>query len=260
MRLIGYLALLFVGLYLAGMLWLWLFQRKILFHPTHEKRPHEGFYLDLPVGKVWVEVRHPGRKKALLYFPGNSEHWWENPDTLSRMLPAHTLYFLHYPGYGASEGSPSQEALCQAALALYDAVDSRHEAVDVIGRSLGSGVALHVAAQRPVHRLVLITPYDSIAALGQERYPLYPIRWLSKDPFDAVREAPRLQAPVLVLLAEDDRVISPRHSRRLIHALNKTKKRIETLPDTTHTDIIDSPQFGRILHEFLEGSSDKKGE
>jgi pimeloyl-ACP methyl ester carboxylesterase len=252
MRTVGYLALLLFGLYLAGMLWLWLFQRKILFHPTHETRPREGFYLDLPVGRVWVEVRHPGRKKALLYFPGNSEHWWENPDALAALLPEHTLYFLHYPGYGASGGAPSQEALYQAALALYDTAASRHGAVDIVGRSLGSGVALHVAARRPVHRLVLITPYDSIAALGQDRYRLYPVRWLSKDPFDAIREAPRVQAPVLVLLAERDRVIPSEHSLRLMEALRQARVISRTLPGTDHGDIVDAPDFRETLQNFLQ--------
>jgi pimeloyl-ACP methyl ester carboxylesterase len=257
MRIAGFLTLLLLGLYLAGMLWLYLIQRTLLFHPTRETRPQEGFSLHLPEGKVWVEVRHPDRQKALLYLPGNSEHWWEDPDTIAAHLPEHTLYFLHYPGYGASEGSPSQEALYRAALALYDHIAARHGAVDVVGRSLGSGVAIHLAAQRPIHRLVLVTPYDSIASLGQERYPLYPIRWLSRDPFEAIREAPRVHAPVLAILAENDSVIPAEHSHRLIETLKQAEVTARTLPGTTHGEILDSPRFWRSLQDFLDNPPEK---
>ncbi|ADV46479.1 alpha/beta hydrolase [Nitratifractor salsuginis] len=257
MRAAGLLALFLLALYLGGMLWLYLFQRRILFHPTRETRPQKGFFLRLPGGKVWVEVRHSGREKALLYFPGNSEHWWDDPDTIAAHLPDLTLYFLHYPGYGASEGAPSQETIYQAALALYDHIASRHSLVDVVGRSLGSGVALHLAANRPIHRLVLITPYDSIAALGQRRYPLFPVRWLSKDPFEAIREAPDVYAPTLILLAEHDSIIPPKHSRRLIRALRGAKVFVETLPGTTHGDIVDSPRFWPLLRDFLSDTPEK---
>ncbi len=239
-------------LYLGALGWLYFAQRKLLFHPTRERQARVGFYLSTPGGKVRVEVRNPGKDRALIYLPGNSEHWWEDSDDLARMLPEHTIYFPHYPGYGASEGSPSQAALFEMALRLYDHIAPEHRTIDLLGRSLGSGVALYLASRRPVHRLVLITPYDSIAALGAERYPIFPVRAIIRDPFESIRYAADLTLPTLILLAEEDSVIPPVHSRRLIDAFRRIHPRVVTLPGTDHGSIVDSPDYPALLRSFLE--------
>jgi len=239
-------------IYLLFLGYLYLFQRTILFHPTHERQSEKGFYLEFPDGKIWIEVRNPGRENALIYFPGNSEHWWEDPDDLGRLLPDHTIYFPHYPGYGASEGIPSQDAFYSMADALYDRITPEHRAVDLVGRSLGSGIALRLAAYRPIRRLVLITPYDSIASLGAERYPFFPIHGIVKDPFESTRYASEVTAPTLIILAEDDRVIPHIHSRNLIRFFQKTEPKVIILPGTDHGNIIDSPEYPKLLRDFLE--------
>lgn len=240
------------GFYLLVLAYLYFFQRTLLFHPTHESRALEGFYLETPVGRIRIEIRNPGREKALIYFPGNSEHWWEDPDDLAKLLPEHTIYFPHYPGYGASDGKPSQKAFYTMAAALYDRIAPRHGAIDLIGRSLGTGVALYLASLRPVRRLVLITPYDSIASLGAERYRIFPVRAFIKDPFESLPYAPKITVPVLVLLAEHDRVIPHGHSRRLLNAMSRTRSEVHTLPGTRHGDIIESPLYPKLLRRFLE--------
>jgi pimeloyl-ACP methyl ester carboxylesterase len=252
MRLLGAILGSLLLLWFAALLWLYLTQRQILFHPTGEHRAQEGFVLETPDGGIRVEVRNPGREKALLYFPGNSEHWWEDPDDLARLLPDHTIYFPHYPGYGASEGSPSQEAFFRMAEALYSRVAPRHKSVDLLGRSLGSGVALHLAARRPVGKVVLVTPYDSIAALGAERYPIFPVRAIAKDPFESILDAPNVDAPVLIILAENDRVIPLSHSQNLLRHFRRTEPRTIILPGTDHGNIIEHPDYATALRNFLE--------
>ncbi len=248
-----------LAFYLGGMFWLYHFQRQILFHPNNKTKANKGFFLELSQGKVWVEVLCPGRKRALLYFPGNTEEFWQQPKVLSRISPWHSIYFLHYPGYGASDGQPSQEKLYQAALNLYDKIKTEHQYIDIVGRSLGSAVALHLAANRPTDHLVLITPFDSVVALAQRRYSIYPIRLLSKDPFEVIREAHKVKSKVLILLAENDKVTPHRHSNRLIDALKNAKKEIITIPKTTHADILESPTLFRAIHDFLRPSTAPNG-
>ena len=256
MKMLTWGLLLLLLLYLGALAWLYLSQRSILFHPTGETPARHGFFLDMNGERIRVEVRNEGCVKGLIYFPGNSEHYWEDPDILAAMLPEHTLYFPHYPGYGRSEGSPSQTAFFNLALRLYDTVAPRHRQVDVIGRSLGSGVAVYLAAHRPVGRLVLITPYDSITALGQRRYPIFPVRLIIKDPFESLRYAPEVKAPTLILLAEHDRVIPHRNSRHLIDNLRQSSVTVRILPGSDHTDILDHPDFAKVLEKFLEATDD----
>ena len=239
-------------LYLGALSWLYLSQRSLLFHPTGKTPARHGFFLDLNGKKIRVEVRNKGRAKGLIYFPGNSEHYWEDPDAIAAMLPEHTLYFPHYPGYGRSGGSPSQASFYAMALKLYDTVAPRHRRIDVIGRSLGSGVAVYLAAHRPIGRLVLVTPYDSITALGQQRYPIFPVRLIIKDPFESLRYAPAVKASALVLLAEHDRIIPHRNSRHLIDNLRQSSVSVRILPGSDHADIISHPDFAKALRVFLE--------
>ncbi|WP_456430922.1 alpha/beta hydrolase [Nitratifractor sp.] len=253
MRIPVFLILVFALLY-GGMLgYLYLFQRRILFRPSRRTPPKEGFDLDTPEGILHVEVRNPGHEAALVYFPGNTESYWEDPDTLAKAFANRTIYFLHYPGYGASGGSPSMEALYRGALRLYDAIASRHRRIDLVGRSLGSAVAVYLASRRPVSRLVLITPFSSILSLARRRYPCMPVRLLLKDPFPSLGYAGRVHAPVLILLAERDRTVPHAESFRLARAFPGTV-RIVTIPGSDHTTIVEIPQSYETIWNFLEGA------
>ena len=93
-------------------------------------------------------------------------------------LPITPLYLLHYRGYGGSSGSPSEEMISRDAMTLFDQVYATHPHITVVGRSLGSGVAVRLASQRPAARLVLITPYNSLEELAARQFPIFPVKWL----------------------------------------------------------------------------------
>lgn len=239
-------------LYLSALLYLYLQQRRILFHPTHITAPGKGFYLGSGDERIWVEVANPDAPNALIYFPGNSESYWESPEDLAKNFPGYTLYFPHYRGYGASSGTPSQTAFFTDALRLYDRLRNRHASIVVMGRSLGSGVATWLASKRPVTALILTTPYDSIRRLGQENYPLFPVSLIIKDPFESWRYAGKIEAPTLVILAENDHVIPRHRSEALIAAFVKVHPVVRTLSGTDHGHIIDDPDYYPLIRSFLK--------
>ena len=90
------------------------------------------------------------------------------------------------------------------AIELFDRLHAAHPQITVIGRSLGSGVAVHLASVRPVQRLVLVTPFNSIAELAQQRFPLFPVQWLMLDKYDSWRYAPKVTAPTTLVIASDE--------------------------------------------------------
>lgn len=237
--------------YLGALLYLYLQQRKILFHPTHITSPGKGFYLGSGDDRIWVEVVNPNAPKALIYFPGNSESYWESPEELAKNFSGYTVYFPHYRGYGASSGTPSQAAFFTDALRLYDTIRDRHSSIVVLGRSLGSGVAIWLASKRPLTALILTTPYDSIRRLGQENYPLFPVSLIIKDPFESWRYAAEIEVPTLILLAENDQVIPRRHSEALITSFRKVQPIVKTLPKTDHGHIIEEKDYYPIIQKFL---------
>src|SRR5690606_28414209 len=104
------------------------------------------------------------------------------------------------------------------ALALFDHVRESHATVSLVGRSLGSAVAVHVASQREVSRLVLITPFDSFVSVGRAHFPLFPIRWLLRERHDAASRAGLVRAPVLALIAAEDEIIPRASAEALVAA------------------------------------------
>ena len=167
-----------------GVLCAWVFftQRGQIYFPTPESEAPGAQALWVESQgeriKVWVVARPGGR--ALLYFGGNAEDVAGNVESFSEAFPDRSLYLVNYRGYGGSSGRPSETALVADALAVFDHVRTQHADVAVMGRSLGSGVAVQLAAARPVSRLVLVTPFDSLVNVAKEYF-----RWLPVGLADA---------------------------------------------------------------------------
>jgi hypothetical protein len=191
---------------------------------------------------------------AVLYFSGNAEEQtgfflW-SPNELRPLSVAG----LDYRGYGISDGKPSEAALKADALAAYDALAAKlgpGGRIVVMGRSLGTAMAAHVAAQRDVAGVILVTPYDSLASVGQEAHPLVPVRFLMKHPFDVASDAAKVKAPTLMLVAGADQIVPPRHAERLA-AVWPGPKEVQTVEGASHNGISDSPQYWNLIRNFLK--------
>lgn len=250
LRMLGLGLLLYVGLCAV----LYVFQRALIYHPQPRDPGSRAAVITLPTdaGDVRVTTRARDGARAVLYLGGNAEDvTWSLPD-LEQAFPDHALYLMHYRGYGGSAGVPSEQALVSDALALFDRLQSQHPGVTVIGRSLGSGVAVQVAAQRPVEQLVLVTPYDSIEALAARQFPFVPVRWLLKDRFESWRHAPRVRAPTLVLAAEHDEVIPRSHTETLLRHFRTDTLRLEVIDGTGHNTIGSHPRYVQMLRSVAD--------
>jgi len=228
-------------------------QRELIYFPQFTRgAPPTDFALarDGVTLRGWVV--NPGQPDPILYFGGNAERTEDNRDEFAAWFPGRSVYLLAYRGYGASEGEPSETALAGDALALYDLVRSRHrgQRISLVGRSLGGGVASHVAAHRPVDRLVLVTPFDSLAAVAQGHYRWLPVGWLMEDRYDSAALLATYRGPVLVLRAGRDAVVPAARTDALVGALPTPPKVVE-FPQADHNDIHLQPGYRRALSDFL---------
>lgn len=198
----------------------------------------------------------PGQSRALVYFGGNAERIEASRAELTAHFPDTTIYLLAYRGYGASDGRPSEPLLFDDAVALYDEVIRRQPgaSVSVIGRSLGSGVASHLASRRPVQRLVLVTPFDSLARVGQAHYPIFPVRWLLRDRYESFRTLPRHRGGLLIVGAGNDEVIPAASTQRLVTSLEQHAT-VVTFADATHNDISDYPDYWNTIADFIQAAA-----
>jgi pimeloyl-ACP methyl ester carboxylesterase len=226
--------------------------RRLVYPGGHTRLPAEQTDLELRVNgavlRGW-EV-NPGQQRALVYYGGNGEGLdWLVPE-LGHRFPDHTSYLVAYRGYGASEGRPGEKSLTTDALAVLDHAAARHGAVDVVGRSLGSGVAMQVAVRRPIRRLVLITPFDSLVATAADLFPWLPVRHLLRDRWDSASVAHRLRAPVLVVRAGRDATVWPVRTDRLLDVLPPDTAVLD-LPDAQHASLHEDPAYWPAIQEFL---------
>jgi pimeloyl-ACP methyl ester carboxylesterase len=252
MRLLLSLLALVLVVYLAACAGLYFAQRSLIYHPQPARGPtaHPLLRLQVEGAQIAVTTLPAPGPRALLYFGGNAEDVTASLGQLERDFPGRALYLLHYRGYGASSGSPSEAALHADALVLFDHVHASHSDVVVVGRSLGSGVAVRLASLRPLQGVVLVTPYDSLAGIAARQFPAFPVRWLLKDRFDSVRHAPRVRAPTLLLAAEHDDLIPADSTARLAASFPPGVARLAVIADTGHNTISLSPAYGEALRSL----------
>lgn len=143
---------------------------------------------------------------AVIYFGGNGEDVTSSMSSLVDCFDDSSVYAMHYRGYGGSPGSPSEQQLHRDAKTLYDRVAASHSKVIVVGRSLGSGVAVRLAAENRIDRLVLVTPFDSLASVAQSQFPYLPVKLLMLDQFNSSAIASKINSPTLILAAAQDEI------------------------------------------------------
>ena len=202
-------------------------------------------------------LRHPARETEprglVIYFGGNAEEVSGQMHN-APMLAPWSFAAVNYRGFGLSEGRPSEETLTADALAIHDWLAKRKgidpDRIVVFGRSLGSGVAVQLAASRPVRAVVLVSPFDSLRSIAEKQYPIFPVSLLLKHPFDSLAHAADIEAPLLVIAGERDGLIPPEYSRRLHDAWAGPKQWV-LVPQADHNDIHTHSEYWPAIRELL---------
>ena len=198
-------------------------------------------------------AKEPPARGLVIYFGGNAEEVSGQMHD-APMLAPWSVAAVNYRGYGLSEGRPSEEALASDALAIYDWLAKRKDIdpthIVVFGRSLGSGVAVQLAASRPVAAVMLVSPFDSLRSIARKQYPIVPVSLLLKHPFDSLAHAAEIEAPLLVIAGERDDLIPPGYSKRLHDAWPAPKQWV-LVPQADHNDVHTRPGYWPAMREFL---------
>jgi fermentation-respiration switch protein FrsA (DUF1100 family) len=252
--------------YVAIGLLLWLAQERILFHPMPVAAPAvapSGWRLQTVSFRARDGISLSGilvmpprdRVPLVIYYGGNAEEVTSYGKQVSATYGERAVLLVNYRGYGASEGTPGEKALVSDALEIYDWAAARpgidREHIALHGRSLGSGVAVAVAASKPATCVVLTTPFDSALEVAAKTYPWLPISWLLRHPFDSVALAPKIRMPALVLIADNDSVIPRRHAERLADHWGGPVER-RHFPGFGHNDLDLHPAYISTIRDFLQ--------
>jgi pimeloyl-ACP methyl ester carboxylesterase len=162
--------------------------------------------------------------------------------------------FINYRGFGLSEGDPSERVVVADTRLIYDYAAARPDVdatkIVVLGRSLGTYFTVALASSRALRGAILATPFDSIAAVGEERYPWLPIGLILNGRYDAAAMAPKIKVPALFVLAEKDDVTPMQNGVALADAWGGPR-RIVTLAGARHYGIERREEFWNAVEEFL---------
>jgi pimeloyl-ACP methyl ester carboxylesterase len=262
--LLGALAKLGGVIYLGISLSAYLLQDKLIFQPRvlSEAQRSQIAARHPNVSDIFLQAQDGTRLHAwhfksdadaplVVYFGGNAEEVSWMLDQLVYRKSKEGWLLVDYRGYGASAGDPSEDALTSDALAWYDFAAQQSKRIYVFGRSLGSGVAVRMAAERRLDGVILVAPYDSMTAVARHHYPLLPVGLLLRHRFDSIAIAPKMAAPLLCFAATYDEVIPIEHARRLYDAWGAPKRWVELA--TRHNGTDDQPEYWPAIEAFLSG-------
>ena len=198
---------------------------------------------------VWHVAAKPGHP-VVLYFHGNGDFLAGFFARFRDLIADGTgLVALSYRGYAGSSGQPSEQGLLQDAAAAYDFTTARYSADRIVvwGFSLGSGVAVALAAEQPVAKLILEAPYTSIADVAASAFPIFPVRLVLRDPFHSDQRIAQVKAPLLVMHGARDPTIPIAFGERLF-ALAHEPKLLVRFPEGGHNDLDDFGAIETVRH------------
>jgi fermentation-respiration switch protein FrsA (DUF1100 family) len=250
------------AIYLAPVSYLYVFQRSFVFKPGGE--------LTAPADKglAGVEVRSfemadgvrltgwyapaDAGKPSVLYFHGNAGNLSGRSERFQTILASgFGLLAASYRGYPGSDGSPGERQLVADGLALYDWLAGQNDRIVVHGESLGTGIAVAVAARRDARALMLEAPYTAAVDIAARQYPWIPVGLLMTDQFRSRERIGDVTEPVLIVHGSDDRVIPVAQGKRLFALANEPKS-LAIVEGAGHDDLWRRGLWQRVLRLLAE--------
>ena len=268
MRALGFAGMVMLA-YLAVVLVYALLQRSFIYYPQTQSLESAQASVERTGGSAWQDgdgnwlgwrQAAPGATRRVLVMHGNAGqaldrgYWARLFRGLHESGPWEVLV-LEYPGYGPRPGTPSEPALRDAALQAMDLLQAQRAGpVLLLGESLGSGVAAHVAAARPetVAGLLLVTPFASLGAVAQHHMPFLPVSLLLRDRFDTLALLAGFDRPMVIVTGSDDSIV-PEQLALPLQAAHRGKLLHWSQPGAGHNTIDVDPRAAgwREIDAFL---------
>jgi fermentation-respiration switch protein FrsA (DUF1100 family) len=257
-------AVLAVGLYCVAVGLLAWQQRRLLYVP--DARPpdlhatgvanaravtvHTKDGLDL---LAWFIPPANDASPVVLYLHGNGGNIGDRAHRFARLSRfGWGVLLLEYRGYGGNPGAPTEAGLLEDSRAAYRMLRTDGMAASRIilwGESLGSGISARLASEVEVGAVLLESPFTSIAAVAQQRFPFVPVDWLIRDRFELLGRIGKVRVPVLVMTGGLDTIVPPVMGREVFAAANEPKV-LWFVPDAGHNNLVEAGAFD-VVRQFV---------
>lgn len=241
MALLRFILLFAVLAYVAVAAFMYLQQRSFQYFPAHKATPPQALGLSgvteervtTPDGEsivLWYQGAQPGQP-TVLFFHGNGGEIADRAERFAFLqAQGFGVMFVSYRGYGGSTGSISEQGLVTDAFTAYDVLRGKGIAprdIMLLGESLGTGVAVQLAAQRPVGAIALEAPYTATVDIAADIYWWLPVRLLMSDQFRSRDWISQVKAPLLIQHGDADAIVPIAQGRALFAMANQPKQMVE---------------------------------
>lgn len=264
MKSVKFILLLILAIYFAVSLLVYANQRALMFVPTADYvTPEEAGLVDVEEVTLqsdsevklnsWFGQARNGQP-TILFFHGNAGAVSHRAHRFREFMGhGYGVFVLGYPGYGGNEGTPSEESFRQAALVAYEYLRKQSiDADDIVlyGESIGTGVAVQLAAHVEAKALILEAPMTSAVDVAREHYPYLPVKLLLRNKFHSDEYIERIQMPLLVMHGDRDAIIPIKFGQGL-YAMAKEPKSFVAVKGAGHNDLNQYP-LNEIVRNFVE--------
>ncbi|MES2961146.1 MAG: alpha/beta fold hydrolase [Pseudomonadota bacterium] len=235
--------------YLSLLIFLFIFQRSLQYMPSGKIQKISSYLLEGFVEKIlttsdgtrilaWYKPAEKG-KKTILYFQGNAGNLGDRAHKFSVFAQdGFGVLGIVYHGYPGSEGKTSEAALiddAKTALEFLSQQNIEKENIILFGESLGSGIAVQLAAKEKFAAVTLESPFSSAVSVAQKRYWFVPVSLLLKDKLESIKFASEITSPTLIFHGTADQIVDYSEGKKLFDAINAPKKLI-TVEGAKHLD------------------------
>ena len=240
-----------VAVYVLCLLLLFVFQRSLLYYPSHtyvslgEARANKSLS-EFPVRtadgidlEAWYS---PATSKSytFVFFHGNGDSLFGDSEVGDPYIAAgYGFLIAEYRGYSGLSGKPTEAGLYADARGYIHGLEShgvKSEDIILFGHSLGTGVATQIAEEFHVGGLILLAPYLSIPKMAQVQYPIFPAEYMVLDRFENFRKMKNVHVPLLIVNGTLDEVIPPSQGKQLFDIANEPRQ-FNSLPGHHHNDL-----------------------
>lgn len=246
-----------IFLYLVGIVYLYTQQDKFIFEGAYgfKKETQQNQYLNdkLLIQKLTTKdntildgaIYKNDNNNLIIYFGGNKPNSLISLNKFSK-YSNYDIVSFNYRGYGYSQDNPSQEKLYSDAIEIYDKYILQYKSITAVGRSLGSAMATYLGSKRVLKNIILITPFDVLANIAIDKYPIFPIKYLIRHPFDNIDNIRNITTPISILMLKGDKIVQNKYTLQLKEKVNNLKEFL-ILIHNTHSNIIDNPEVYKFI-------------
>ncbi|WP_046756773.1 alpha/beta hydrolase [Kordia jejudonensis] len=255
-----------IAFYIVISLMLLNFQEQLIFRSQTLPQNHV-FTSDVPFEQLFLKAsdgailnglhykqEHP--KGVLLYFHGNAqtlEYWGKWAEKLSQDYQ-YDVVIMDYRGYGKSTGKRSYDSMLADGMLFYKYCKTKfsEDSITIFGRSLGGAFATHVATKTNAKQLLLESTFTSVYDIGSKRFWFLPLKWLLKYPFQNDQNIQQITMPTFIIHGTEDAIVPYEHGQKLYKKSGSGNKKIYTIQNGLHNDLISYPEYFEALNEILK--------